>query len=152
MTFDIVQLASAPHILDVYRVARNFSRGTPHPYVVSATIPTERTDEFVNTVIVGDRTILNVFSHESQRIFLHSWKDGHVDSGIVNSHIHVYYTVVMYTYKKCYVGFCTPRCTVMDSKKKKRMDMCTWFVLLPVIRLITTLCDDYPDALRLYPF
>ncbi len=25
----------------------------------------------------------------------------------------------MYTYKKCYVGFCTPRCMVMDSKKKK---------------------------------
>ena len=42
------------------------------------------------------------------------------DSGIVKSHIHVYYIVVMYTYKKCYVGFCTPRCTVMDSKKEKK--------------------------------
>ena len=43
------------------------------------------------------------------------------DSGIVNSHIHVYYTVVMYTYKKCYVGFCTPRRTVMDLKKIKKL-------------------------------
>src|SRR5216683_2568405 len=29
------------------------------------------------------------------------------DSRIVKSYIHVYYTVVMYTYKKCYMGFCT---------------------------------------------
>jgi len=56
----------------------SFSRGTPHPCVVSATIPTERGHEFIDTVIVGDRTILNVSSRESQRIFLHYWKDGHV--------------------------------------------------------------------------
>jgi hypothetical protein len=41
------------------------------------------------------------------------------DSGIVKTHIHVYYTFVTYTYKKCYMGFCTPRRTIMDSKKKK---------------------------------
>jgi len=56
----------------------SFSRGTPHPYVVSATIPTERTHETIHSVIVGDRTILDVSWHQSQRIFLHSWKDGHV--------------------------------------------------------------------------
>jgi len=59
--------------------AISFSRGTPHPCVVSATIPRAETGyEFIDAVIVGDRTIVNVTSHESQRIFLHSWKDGHV--------------------------------------------------------------------------
>ncbi len=29
-----------------------------------------------------------------------------------------YYTLVMYTYTKCYMRFCTPRRTIMDSKKK----------------------------------
>ena len=38
----------------------SFSRGTPHLYIVSATIPTERTHESVDFVILSDRTILNV--------------------------------------------------------------------------------------------
>jgi len=58
--------------------AISFSRGTPHPYVVSATIPIKGMHEPVTSVIVSDRTILNVYSYKSQRIFLHSWKDGHV--------------------------------------------------------------------------
>ncbi len=58
----------------------SFSHGTPHPYVVSATIPTETLNEIgvTDAVIIGGHTILNVSSRESQRIFLHSWKDGHV--------------------------------------------------------------------------
>lgn len=55
-----------------------FSRGTPHPHVISATIPTERTNESMDAVIVGNHTILNVSSEQSQRLFLHSWKDGRV--------------------------------------------------------------------------
>ena len=55
-----------------------FSQGTPHPSVVGAVMPTVSTNEFMDVVIVGDRTILNISSFLSQRIFLHSWKDGHV--------------------------------------------------------------------------
>ena len=32
----------------------------------------------------------------------------------------IYYTVSMYMFSKCYVGFCTPRRTQIDSKKKKK--------------------------------
>jgi len=38
-------------------------------------------------------------------------------SGIVTTHSQGYFTLVMSTYKKCYMGFCTPRRTIMDSKK-----------------------------------
>src|SRR5216683_7387895 len=31
-----------------------------------------------------------------------------------------YYTVVMYIFTKCYMGFCTLRHTIMESKKKKK--------------------------------
>ncbi len=43
------------------------------------------------------------------------------EGGIVNTHNHVYYTLAMYTYMKCYMGFCTPRRTKMDFKKKKKV-------------------------------
>ena len=57
--------------------AIRFSRGTPHPYVVGAIIPTEGNhDVFMDVAITGDRTILTVSSWFSRRIFLHSWKDG----------------------------------------------------------------------------
>ena len=55
-----------------------FSEGTPHPDIVGATIPTEGPHGQVDAVIVGNRTILNAISGLSQRIFLHSWKDGRV--------------------------------------------------------------------------
>ena len=55
----------------------SFSRGTPHPYVVGATIPTEGNDDvYVDMEIAGDRTILSIRELASKRIFLHSWKDG----------------------------------------------------------------------------
>ena len=54
-----------------------FSRGTPHPYVVGAIIPTEGSDDtYVDMAIAGDRTILSITKPASRRIFLHSWKDG----------------------------------------------------------------------------
>ena len=55
-----------------------FSRGTPHPFVVDAAIPTEMQNAPIDVVILGDRTILNVSTKMSQRIYLHSWKDGRV--------------------------------------------------------------------------
>jgi len=58
-----------------------FSQGTPHPYVVDATIPPwiEVTPDSatMDLAIVGNRAILTI-SSLSQRIFLYSWKDGHV--------------------------------------------------------------------------
>jgi len=30
------------------------------------------------------------------------------------------HTYSMYLYSKCYMGFCTPKRTIMDSKKKKK--------------------------------
>ena len=54
-----------------------FSQGTPHPYVVGGVIPIEENPNvFTDMVIAGHRTILTVSSSLSQRIFLHSWKDG----------------------------------------------------------------------------
>jgi hypothetical protein len=55
-----------------------FSQGTPHPYVIDATIPTEMQNPSIDVVILGDRTILDVTTQVSQRIYLHSWKDGQV--------------------------------------------------------------------------
>jgi hypothetical protein len=55
-----------------------FSQGTPHPYVIDATIATEVQNPSIDVVIVGDRTILNVTTKASQSIYLHSWKDGRV--------------------------------------------------------------------------
>jgi len=55
----------------------SFSRGTPHPYVVGAIIPTEDNHNvFIDVVIAGDRTILTIGSLFLQRTFLYSWKDG----------------------------------------------------------------------------
>ncbi|KAI0252295.1 hypothetical protein BJV78DRAFT_1153850 [Lactifluus subvellereus] len=57
----------------------SFLRGTAHSRVVNAAIPMKGTEAFaVDTVIAGDRTIVNVLSEESQKLFLHSWKDGRV--------------------------------------------------------------------------
>ncbi|KAI0284901.1 hypothetical protein BC826DRAFT_130598 [Russula brevipes] len=56
----------------------SFSRGTPHPRFVSATITTTKTPVFVKVTIVGNHTILDVRSGKSQGLFLHSWKDGRV--------------------------------------------------------------------------
>ena len=55
-----------------------FSQGTPHPDVIDVTIPTEMQNAYIDAVIVGDRTLLNVSSQVLQRIYLHSWKDGQV--------------------------------------------------------------------------
>ncbi|KAI0284891.1 hypothetical protein BC826DRAFT_130349 [Russula brevipes] len=55
----------------------SFSRGTPHPRFVSATIAAQE-PECVDVKIAGNHTILNVLSTTSQRLFLHSWKDGRV--------------------------------------------------------------------------
>ena len=33
-----------------------------------------------------------------------------------------HYTYSMYFFSKCYMGFCTPKRTIMDSKKKKKKD------------------------------
>ena len=41
------------------------------------------------------------------------------ESGRVKTHIHIFVPVRMYMFSKCYVGFCTPRRTTMDLKKKK---------------------------------
>ena len=56
-----------------------FSRGTPHPYVVGATIPIEVVPYgvYMDLAIVSDRAILTINS-SLQSIFLYSWKDGHV--------------------------------------------------------------------------
>ncbi len=43
------------------------------------------------------------------------------EGSIVNTHDHIYYTLAMYIYMKCYMGFCTPRRTKMDSKKNKKI-------------------------------
>jgi len=57
----------------------SFSRGTPHPRFVNATITATSTWQlFINVTLVGNHTILNVSSETSQRLFLHSWKDGRV--------------------------------------------------------------------------
>ncbi|KAI0284897.1 hypothetical protein BC826DRAFT_130502 [Russula brevipes] len=56
----------------------SFSRGTPDPRFVSATITTTKQPVFINVTIVGNHTILNVRSGDSQGLFLHSWKDGRV--------------------------------------------------------------------------
>lgn len=56
-----------------------FSLGTPHPLVVNAVIPIERKFHFMEAIIVGDFTILNL-SGLAQRMLLHSWKDGQVFS------------------------------------------------------------------------
>ncbi|KAI0252297.1 hypothetical protein BJV78DRAFT_369217 [Lactifluus subvellereus] len=57
----------------------SFLRGTQQPRVVNAAIPMKGTNEYVvDAVIAGDRTIFNTFSEESQKLFLHSWKDGRV--------------------------------------------------------------------------
>jgi hypothetical protein len=59
--------------------AIRFSLGTPHPFVVSAIIPIESKTPFIEAMIVGNYTMLNL-SGMGQRIFLHSWKDGQVFS------------------------------------------------------------------------
>jgi len=56
----------------------SFSRGTPDPRFVSATITTTEVPGTIDVTIVGNHTILNVSSRTSQRLFLHSWKDGRV--------------------------------------------------------------------------
>ena len=35
-------------------------------------------ESVVDVVITGDRTVINVSSEESQKLFLHSWKDRRV--------------------------------------------------------------------------
>ena len=59
--------------------AIRFSLGTPHPFIVGAIIPIESKPPFIEAMIVGNYTILNL-SGVQQRIFLHSWKDGRVFS------------------------------------------------------------------------
>ncbi|KAI0285577.1 hypothetical protein BC826DRAFT_1189624 [Russula brevipes] len=56
----------------------SFSRGSPHPRFVSATITTTEVPRSVDVTIVGDHTILNVASRTTMSLFLHSWKDGRV--------------------------------------------------------------------------
>ncbi|KAI0285578.1 hypothetical protein BC826DRAFT_1189625 [Russula brevipes] len=56
----------------------SFSQGTPHPRFVSATITTAKNPESVYVTIIGNHTILHASLRKSQRLFLHSWKDGRV--------------------------------------------------------------------------
>ncbi|KAI0284893.1 hypothetical protein BC826DRAFT_130332 [Russula brevipes] len=56
----------------------SFSRGTPDPRFVSATITITRKPLSVNLRVVGNHTIITVSLRKSQRLFLHSWKDGRV--------------------------------------------------------------------------
>ncbi|KAI0284892.1 hypothetical protein BC826DRAFT_130352 [Russula brevipes] len=56
----------------------SFSRGTPDPRFVSATITITQVARPTDVTLVGNHTILNVSSDKSQRLFLHSWNDGRV--------------------------------------------------------------------------
>ncbi|KAI0284890.1 hypothetical protein BC826DRAFT_1109449 [Russula brevipes] len=56
----------------------SFSRGTLDPRFVSATITTTQGLQPTGVTLVGNHTILNVCSEKSQKLFLHSWKDGRV--------------------------------------------------------------------------
>ena len=39
-----------------------------------------------------------------------------------SAHFYIHAHTYIHTYSKCYVGFCTPRCTEMESQKKKSYD------------------------------
>ncbi|KAI0284902.1 hypothetical protein BC826DRAFT_130629 [Russula brevipes] len=56
----------------------SFSRGAPDPRFVSATITITRKPLSVNLRVVGNHNIITVSLRESQKLFLHSWKDGRV--------------------------------------------------------------------------
>jgi hypothetical protein len=51
------------------------------------------------------------------------------ESSRVKTHIHIIVPVCIYMFSKCYVGFCTPRRTIMDLKKKKKREYSGWRVL-----------------------
>jgi hypothetical protein len=65
----------------------SFSRGTPHPRFVSATIMTTEVPGSVDVTIVGNHTVINVASSTTVSLFLHSRKDGRV-SQVRNSGCH----------------------------------------------------------------
>ncbi|KAI0284896.1 hypothetical protein BC826DRAFT_130471 [Russula brevipes] len=56
----------------------SFSRGTPDPRFVSATITITQVARPTDVTLVGNHSILNVSSEKFQRLFLHSRKDGRV--------------------------------------------------------------------------
>jgi len=69
-------------------------------------------------------TVAHMHSHLSIQLKHTLREDGQRyygrEGGIVTTHDYIYYTLAMYTYMKCYMGFCNLRNTKMDFKKKKR--------------------------------